>query len=299
VSDTVLPSTVPDATDDAAVDSGSDHGLDGPNADADDTAPSGSCDMTGTWAGKTSAYALDTLLFASQLSNIWYYLEIEDHGDEIEIVGGFNCGIRVEGAASVTLTAAATEALRLRNSPIGRMGEFYADGETCHFTMERTFLLRGGDVALLPADFTEYEGPDALDRLDVDIPLPTPEDLSLAVDIDGDGQPGIAFHIGGAVTGSRNVVQRDWNQMFSSPDYSVLQASTDDFTVDFDYDVTESLLSVTDCDFGCGLLEAGSAPDPDGDHHTRFVRVRPEDVEGETDLETCFNVQDLIPWEAP
>ena len=256
--------------------------------------------MTGTWAGKTSAYALDTMIVQSQLSNIWYYLEIADHGDEIEIVGGFNCGIRVEGSASVTITAAATEALRSRNSPIGRTGEFYPDGESCHFSLERTFLLRGGDPALLPPDFTEYDEPDALERLDVDIPLPTADNLALAEDVDGDGEPGIAFQVGGAVSGSRNVVQRDWNEIFSSPDYLVMQDSCD-FTVDFDYDVTESLLSVTDCDaeFGCGFLETGSAPDPGGDHHTRFVRVRPEDVEGETDVETCFNVQDLIPWEAP
>ena len=239
------------------------------------------------------------MLFAPQLSNIWYYLQVEDTGDEIEIVGGFNCGIRVEGSASVTLTREATEALRSRNSPIGRRGEFYPDGDECHFSLERTFLLRGGDPALLPADYSEYADAEALDRLDVDIPLPTPENLELAEDVDGDGEPGIAFQVGGAVAGSRNVVQRDWNDIFSSPDYPVMQGATDDFTTDFNYDVSESLLSVTGCDFGCGLLEAGSAPDPDGDHRTRFVRVNPEDVVGTSDVETCFNVQDLIPWEAP
>ena len=262
--------------------------------------PDDPCNLTGTWAGRTTAYALDSLFGATQLSSIWYYWVIEDHGDEIEIVDGFNCGIRVEGSASVTLTADATEALRVRNSPIGRRGRFFPEGDTCTFELERTYLLRGGDPALLPANVAEYGDADALDRLDVDIPLPTPDNPDLAPDIDGDGEPGIAFQVGGAVGGARNVVQRDWNDIFSSTEYPVAQGRIDTFTVDFNYDVSESLMSITGCDgFGCGLLQAGSSPDPSGDHHTEFVRVCPEQIEGPTHLETCFNVQDLLPFESP
>lgn len=301
VDDVVLP----DSPDDVGVDVDAQDvsadtpidSVDDPSADAD---PNDPCDLTGTWAGRTTAYALDTLIFAPQLSSIWYYWEFEDYGDAIEIVGGFNCGIRVEGSASVTLTAAATEALRVRNSPIGRRGTFLPDGDSCAFRLERTYLLRGGDPALLPENFADYGGPDALERLDADIPLPTPENPDLADDIDEDGEPGIAFQVGGAVAGARNVVQRDWNDIFSSDEYPVAQGRLDEFRVDFDYDVSESLMSITGCDgFGCGLLEAGSAPDPEGDHHTQFVRVNPAEIEGETDLETCFNVQDLLPYVEP
>ncbi|MFT6397750.1 MAG: hypothetical protein ACJAYU_002505 [Bradymonadia bacterium] len=258
------------------------------------------CDLTGTWAVKTSAYALDTLVFQTQLSNNWYYYEIEDSGDEFVITGGYQCGIRVEGSASVTITSATTEALRARNSPIGRRGEFYLDGDQCHFSMERAFLVRGGIPELLPADPSQFQGDDALELLEESLPLPTSENLESQLDIEDDGEPGMAYQVGGAVSGSRNVAQRDWNEVFSSEAYPVFPGQTDDFEVQFVYDSAETMLSITGCDsdFGCGLLEAGSEVNPDGDHHTHFVRVDRATITGETPLETCFNVQDLIPFDS-
>lgn len=268
-------------------------------SDTDSDVVSDPCDLSGTWAVKTSAYALDTLLFANQLSNNWFYYEIEDSGDEFVITEGYQCGIRVEGAASVTTTAETTEALRVRNSPVGRRGEFYLDGDECHFTMERAFLVRGAIDSLRPTDLTNYLGDDALEILAAELPLPTADNLENQLDIEEDGEPGMAYQIGGAVTGSRNVAQRDWNELFSSELYPVDPAQTDDFEVQFAFDSDETFLSVTGCDFGCGLLEAGSEVNPEGDHHTRFVRVDRETITGEDELETCFNVQDLIPFESP
>lgn len=279
-----------------ATEVGSDTDPDGNDADAS----ADPCDLSGTWAVKGSFIALDDLFSSSQLSNNWYYLEIEDRGEEVEIVGGWDCGIRVEGAASVTITAATTEALRQRNSQIGRTGRFFLDGDTCHLEFERWFWVRGGDAALLPDDFEAYHDDDALERLDEEKPMPTPDNPDQAEDTEGDGELGMAYQVGGAVAGTRHVVQRDWNEYFSSDDYPIAPGS-DDFTADALFDVSETMMAITGCEggFGCGILEAGSTANPNGDHRIRFVRVNPDDVLGETDLDTCFNVQDLIEWERP
>ncbi len=254
------------------------------------------CDMTGMWAAKASPYALDSLFSSPQRSNNWYYLEIVDRGDEIEIVDGFNCGIQVEGAASVTITRATTQALMERNSPIGRRGLFRdADDGTCEMRLERWFWVRGADPSFLPTSFSDYL---ELDVLDADNPLPTPEDPTGADDPENDGELGMAYQVGGAVRGTRNVIQRDWNEFFSTPERHPTPETLDDFEVGFNYDSVEVLLSVTGCTGGCGLLEAGSAPDPEGDHHARFVRVGP-DFRQAADIDTCFAVQDLIPFERP
>lgn len=270
-------------------------------AGSGDVAPSG-CDMTGFWAVKASPYALDAAFSQPQRSNNWYYFEVVDRGDEIEIVDGFDCGIRVEGLASVTITEATTVGLMRRNSPIGRRGVFRDDGAGgCEFSLDRFWWIRGAEDQYLPDDFTtEYLGDDAISEIDADIPLPTEEDPTGADDPENDGALGMAYQVGGAATGTRNVIQRDWNEFFSTAERHPTPETLDDFESGFDYDSTEVLLSVTGCDpgFGCGVIATESAPDPNGDHHARFVRVG-SDFRQDEDIETCYAVQDLIPFEEP
>lgn len=265
-----------------------------------DVASSGPCDLTGTWAAKASVWALDDAFSSNQRSNNWFYFEIVDYGETFEIVRGFDCGIRVEGAASVTLTAESTAALMARNEQTGRLGTFVPnEAGGCDLTTDRWFWIRGGAESLLPRNFSPLLD---LDLLQERAPLPTESDTDGAEDWGGTGNLGIAYQVGGAVGGTRNVVQRDWNEYFTSDEYPIETWPLDDFTVDFDYDSDEELLSVTnaDCPPGlCGILETGSSPNPNGDHHIRFVRVDPDEIAGESDLETCFNIQDLIPFQRP
>lgn len=289
--------------DDATVDAedAEDGTVDGRDSDVipdidPDTDP---CDMSGTWAAKASAFALAEGLPLTQLSNNWFYFTIEDRGAEIEIVEALNCGIRVEGSVSVTLTAATTRALMERNSQVGRSGLFYLDGDSCRFEFERWFMIRGATPDRAPADFSAYGGDDALDLLQEDLPMPTAEDLEYSEDIEGDGEPGVAYQVSGIVSGTRNVAQRDWNEVQSSADFPVTPDDLDEFVAEFTYDSTEELLGITGCEAACGLLESGANPSRSQASYVRFVRVNPGDVVGEDDLETCFNVQDLIPWESP
>lgn len=285
-----------DAVDDAVADSDGSGGADG-SGDAAGTDP---CDLTGLWAVKGSFYARDSLFSSSQLSNNWFFLELEDDGENVRIVDGWDCGIRVEGAASVTITEETTEALRQRNSQVGRSGVAVLDGDTCRIEFERWFWVRGGQTSLLPDDFSAYHDDDALARLQDERPLPTRDDLTNAEDTENDGQPGMAYQVGGAATGARHVVQRDWNQYATTADRVVRPADlADSFVVGADFDVREELLATTGCGaLGCGLIEAGSSADPAAPHCARFVRVDPSFAE-ESPIDTCFKVQELIPWERP
>jgi hypothetical protein len=191
--DAALPITV-----DAAHNDGSDA----------DGGPAGACNLTGRWI--SVQITLATALGATQRTTNWFYHDIvqEPGSDEFTITKSLNCGFRVNGTTTVTLSDATAEALAIHNSSSnGRKGTYKpaADGK-CEFTLDRTYNLRGAE-----------HGPFLSDHWMVGDP---PKDLSTfpalpanaaagMEDWDGDNMEGITLSTG---LGPRYVTQRDWNQ---------------------------------------------------------------------------------------
>src|SRR5690606_30199702 len=104
-------------------------------------------------------------------------------------------------------------AIAQRESHRGLSGTFTKNGELCDLDFDRQYLILGLPESYLPED--PLERPE-LDELPA---LPTEEDPEGAEDWDMDGQPGIGFMVESLASGTRNSVQRSYNEYeSSSPD---------------------------------------------------------------------------------
>ncbi len=255
--------------------------------------PDDACDMTGLWAVKLVTFSTTPIApTAHQVSNNWFVLDIVDNGRDIEVLDGFDCGIRVEGTIVVTLPRESTEALIDRNAQDGRSGLFYQDGDECVFEMERHFWVRGAEDRFIPDPFCLYDSDDVLATLDTELPIPTADSPDGAEDWDGDGLPGLAFAVGNE---TRSVVMRDWNRYFSNDARSIPVDEQDAFIAAAAFDNRENVIA---CSVNpCGILDTGASPDQEAEHRVVFQRVELDDIEGDTTFDTCINVQELIPSE--
>ena len=264
--------------------------------------PGDGCDLGGIWAAKLVTWNLDAQVNSTQLSNNWFYLEITDSGQEIEITRSLDCGIEVRGLARVVLSETTTNALMAHNSQAGRRGEFYPDGDHCVFSFDRWFWIRGAAASYLPENFSDYTGADAIERLDSENPLPNRDDTEGAEDWDEDGLPGITYQIIGLPEG-RAVVQRDWNEYFSSEERVIERPIGESFWAAAAFDNTEIILAVSNCDEenidDCGLAATPSIPDPAGRHIIKFQRLNGDDLDGLSDSEVCSSIRTLIPAQGP
>jgi hypothetical protein len=251
--------------------------------DADTTLPDGgggSCDMTGRWIGVQVVYA--SALGAQQKTVNWFFHEITQTGDSFTIVQSLNCGLRVTGTTTVTISDVTTEALAKKTSfSNGRKGTFKptADGK-CEFTLDRTYNLRGAAL-----------GPFLLDTWMVgDPPLPLTDFMPLPAnaaegmeDWDGDGKEGITLHTG---LGDRYVAQRDWSQDhgFVAPGDRIGGKGLIVVT----WDGQEKVSTQTPL-----ILQTGSTPVNPGYAYYERVGDRLEVVTtgAHPELETCKNVQ--------
>ena len=278
------------------------------------------CDMTGAWLVHQTDYSVAAVINSIQTSSNWYYLEIAQTGPAFEVTKSVFCGITVSGSVDVKLSPAATKALLYRNrqdakNPGGaHTGTFVEAGDGCAFEASRQYYVRGGKDALLPADFH------ASPELETLPPLPSSNDLydpskggmlDLAEDTDQDGFLGVAYVVNGLVSGTRNVVQRDWSHYQSDATYPIAKFATE-LTARSDFRNQEKILHV-ECASGgmCPLLEAGSTPSLDTPGHvtlrylgktwnadpTQTVVVAEPGLSQEQDYQTCVNLQAAMPHE--
>lgn len=280
------------------------------------------CDMTGAWMVRQSDFSVPKGLPNLQKSSNWYYLEITQSGDAWQVDKSLFCGIVVTGSVNVKLADAATRGLMYRNVMNAsdpnrkRSGTFKEQGSGCYFDATRMYYVRGGKDTLLPADFhsTELDDP-AMP------PLPKPNSvydpskggnlLDQAEDTDNDGFLGVSYIVTGLVSGTRNVVQRDWSSYQSDDTHVVPQFATQ-FTARSDFRNQEVIMHV-ECASGgqCPLLEAGSTasmdtpgsvifrylgPTWDAQPPNGIVVANPGD-DADSDFMTCQNIVTALPHE--
>jgi hypothetical protein len=257
------------------------------------------CDFNGIWIANQQT--VSEALSLPQTSNNWYYLELEQSGNDVEVSKHFDCGIEVRGSATVVLSRATLTASITRNLQAGRKINVSKQGTSCSFEAARFWSIRGADeLRFLPGEPNPgRDFPDNISDVAKSKPLPTASMTDGAVDIDNDGKLGIAFQVTGIVMGTRNSVQRDWTRWFTEPGYEIAASQdwTSDLTVRADFDNEESIIDPTS-----GLLVSGSMPSGTAKHvlTLRFLGRDASDPRAAAlikadDVDTCYAIQDALP----
>jgi hypothetical protein len=257
------------------------------------------CDFNGIWIGKQ--VTVSEALSLPQSSNNWYYLEFKQSGTAVEVSKHFDCGIEVNGSATVTLSRKTVEGLIPHNVQTGRKATLVKEGDKCKLDAARFWSIRGADEARFLPNATR-DSSDSVAKAATDKPLPTSQKTDGAVDTEGDGKLGVAFQVSGIITGTRNSVQRDWTRWFTETGFEITASSDwpSDLKIRADFDNEESILDPTS-----GLLVSGSSPKAGAKHvlKLRFLGRTAADprvtaIVKANDVDTCFAIQDALPAEA-
>jgi hypothetical protein len=257
---------------------GDDDGPDRPDAGDDSDAPVGDtpCDMSGRWIAEQ--HVTSVALGADQDTTTWYYYEITQEGDTFTITKGLNCGLVVDGTASVGIDDATLEALAsMESAGPGRQGTFRESGGMCEFKLDRSYNLRGANKNTFLLDVWQVgDEPKPLSEFPA---LPTePPGME---DWDGDNMHGITLRSG---LGNRDACQRDWNEHEGTVPQFAAQFGGDG-VITVTWDSQEGISDQT-----TPILRVTATPQPPG--WARYARA-PGLPEGGTDLELCQAVQDL------
>ena len=288
----------------------------GTNCEA--TTKDAACDMTGWWISREHDSVRDAVLNQPQAQSTWFLYRFSQNGSAFQVEQALHCCFHGTGSAVVDCTPGTLRGSLYRNDPTPagahgpRKGSFAANGSACDFSFDRFYRVRGGTDALLPADLSQNPPLSTLPPLPYqDDPLCTQNcagDLDNAFDTDGDGIPGASVLITGIATGIRESTEREYKEYATTADQTVAQNSIE-FTVQGDWDLQESILSVNSCT-SCSLIatpghvdNATLAPRVTmrylGSSLTSprvaavVVRNPGEDVDA--DLLTCANVRAALP----
>lgn len=261
------------------------------------------CNFSGVWGLRQIAFNQDTIIGAAQVSSQWYIVEFQQNEDgTFDTLSSRECGVEVKGSASIVLTPDSVTGAMFRNPWAGRVaGTFRLDGDTCEVEFPPFYTVLGADrERFLPEDVSD--NPSIAD-LQESLPLPTEEEPDGAEDWDGDGSGGVAYQVSGAINGRRNEVQRYWYTYFTDETYTV-EPGSDAFTLRSNLENETSIIALDGCDPLCGLLAAASVVSPGKEHRTHFRRFGDDfddpafdEIRGEDELETCFNLRELMPHE--
>lgn len=224
-------------------------------------------------------------------SNNYFYMEIQDNGDDIVVTRGWDCGLEVCGKLTVLeLNDIQTEALAQRNRQDGlvdatrdirvapRTGTFKPAGNgTCSFDMERWWWVRGVDV---PASLPNRSDYGTAKLTDLAQSKPLIDRIGTGAvddgDWDEDGEAGLSLLLT-VPSGTRGVAQRDWNEFGPG----VVFDGAQDFTVPANFDTEEKIFFVTS-----SMLDQLSYPTKD--HTVRFIKL-PDDLDVPTEIPEFVN----------
>lgn len=275
------------------------------------------CDMTGYWITRQTTFSIDSVLSQVQTASNWHAYHLTQTGTSFAVDASAFCGIHVSGSATVDLTDGGVHGMIWLNSegsdnPRGaRKGTFTETAAGCEFAMDRFYFVRGLEDRFLPSDFAAKPDLSTLPALpyEDDPEHPTGTHAAGALDLDGDGFLGLAYRISGNASGTRNVVQRDWGEYSTSPDYPIPKSAIE-FTAGAAFDNQENILHVSHCPLvGCGILLAGSVPASNLKHRMTF-RYLGSDLSDprvsavfvadlrkniDDDVTTCANVRAALP----
>lgn len=264
------------------------------------TAKEADCDLNGVWIARQSTEA--EALLAKQIANNWYYLELTQNGEEVEVTAHKDCGIQVYGSVTVQLTPATTRALMAHNSQVGRKGKVVkqADG-TCSFEMETFWSVRGvTESQYLPTPRTRDV---TVAQLKSELPLPAKGSSGIE-DWDGDGQPGTAWQISGIAQGQRHSAQRDRTTWFSAPGYTIAGSNSfSDLLVRASFDVEELVYEAKAPDGSeAPTLRVVATPNANAAHSLALrllgrdrAAAKASGVIKSDDFDTCLAVQAALP----
>ena len=101
------------------------------------------CDFNGVWLAKQ--LTVSEALGLPQTSNSWFYMELQQTGDEVVVTKSLDCGVEVRGTATVTLSRNTLEAALLLNSQVGRKATLVKRDGKCAFETARFWKVRGAD----------------------------------------------------------------------------------------------------------------------------------------------------------
>jgi hypothetical protein len=252
----------------------------------------GPCDFTGIWIARQNTQSL--ALGAKQFANNWYYLELEQTGDEIVVKDHFDCGIDVRGTVVVQLAPNTTRALMQHNREAGRKArvEQHSDG-TCGLSFEHFWSVRGvSEETFVPKPRNTSESLEAIQAR-----LKLPDSAAQTEDWDGDGEPGIQWVINS--NGYRHSIQRDWQRWFTAPGYEIVDREDwpDDLLIRAEFSNEEIVFKVSS-----PLYQLLSTPDSTAEHTLtlRFLGRSAADARAKAiiqadDFDTCIAVQNALP----
>jgi hypothetical protein len=272
------------------------------------------CDLTGYWAVRETTYLRDQVFGGVQVSSNWYLLRVVQTGTAFAITADLDCGVHVSGSATIDYPPATLRSLIWANPEDGtdatrgqRQGTSTEVGGGCAVTLAPWYFVRGVTTDYLPASFAS------------DVPIETLTPLpSVADPVNGNvfpagatapttaGIPGVGTLVSGLVPGVRYAAQRSTTTFTTA---ASVPAAALTLTIPGTFDVQENVLRVTQCGAGCPLLTSLATPATDLPPHATWsfigktlgsARVAPivlaaPRVDIDLDIETCANVQALLP----
>lgn len=273
------------------------------------------CDMTGYWAVSETDYTCDDVFHQPQTSSNWYLYHLTQTGNAFVVDAELDCGVHVTGSVTVDYTPPALSAVLYLNEMDGtgshpaRKGTSQATSGGCAVALDRWYKVAGVDDSFLPADFTTKPALSSLPALPtVSDPINGPDAPPGATDPDGDGFAGMAFQITGIVNGVRDSAQRNWKEYATTG--TPVPAAAIQFDVPGGFDLQETILHVSQCGTGCGLLTTGATASTApgkitlafigktlGSSRVSAIVAGAPGKDVKTDLTTCQNVQQALPHE--
>jgi len=266
-------------------------------------ASSPECDLNGYWAGRLTT--LSNALGSDQVANNWYWMQIAQHGDSVEVIDHYDCGVEVQGltvSAHVELPRATMEKIAARNRQVGRKGTLKRDGDSCELSMERFWSVRGADPDTYLPDGRASTM--TLEQAQAANALPSEDNSSGAEDWNGSDYAGLGLGwvISGIVNGTRWSVQRDWNEWFSSSEHPVAAGDTDtQLSAGVRFTNEESVISIDPPTSGL-LKTAGEPLMNDVRNQITLKRLGEAQAAELRDLpvgERCLQVQQILTFFEP
>jgi hypothetical protein len=252
-----------------------------PGIDADPNRP---CDMAGAWIAEVHTIS-SSMLGGDQNTTNWFYFEFSQDGESFTATRTLHCGLLVEGSVTVRLSDATLGAIAAQEfAGPNRKGTFKpgAAADTCDFSFDRQYNIRGADKARFLTDLWTVGSPPKELTTFPALPITTEGGME---DWDGDGKPAISLNVTGFVSGTRLVAQRDWNEHAGTvPAFATRFGG--DGVLAVRWDSQEAVSPETTPN----ILEQTASPKGDG--WSRFARAEGLTL-GSDDTQTCKNVQVL------
>lgn len=235
--------------------------------------PNPNCDFSGRWLMTTRSVAAG--LQVKQAGVWWFYLELKQSGDKVQVAKGLVCGTTVKKidllSAAVNMESSFS-GIMANNSLAGLTGSSSGSG-SCTLKLKRFYTIMGASA----------------DYRDPKLPLPPLEQKGSSgspgwEDWDKDGDPGSTLTVSGDVaSGKRAVAIRNWVEV-SGP--AARKGSV--FTVPMDWNQEEVVYKVSS-----EILKATGAKVADKSLHFAQLAKLSADQGMGSDAEVCAEMRML------